>query len=170
MPRLYPTRDGSALPDPGWGNGLIGLTHARLLDRDTESFLILDASALRQAALPHAQQIAGNQDARMGNPARDFKYNLHRFSHVLRQFGITSRALGVTAHGLRHEALIDHYRQIAGQEPPVRSGDTVPGAFDPPAREAVARLAGHSRTRVADAYLARPARPVLPAHDQPQAS
>ncbi|KAF1685350.1 integrase [Pseudoxanthomonas broegbernensis] len=134
-----------------------------------ERFIPLDTPE-RRAALAHAQQIAGDQDAHMGNPARDLKYNLHRFSHVLEQFGITSRALGVTAHGLRHEVLIDHYRQITDQEPPVRSGDTVPGALDRPAREAVVRLADHSRTRVADAYLGRPARPFLSAHDQPQAS
>ncbi|HEY0183302.1 MAG TPA: integrase domain-containing protein [Rhodopila sp.] len=128
-----------------------------------ERFIPLDTPE-RMAALAHAQQIAGDQDAHMGNPARDLKYNLHRFSHVLEQFGITSRALGVTAHGLRHEALIDHYRQIAGKDPPVRGGGAS-GEFDRPAREAVARLAGHSRTRVADAYLGRSARPATLAQE-----
>ncbi len=40
-----------------------------------------------------------------------------RFGYVPRKFGITSKGLGITAHGLRHEALIEEY--IA--PPPARS-------------------------------------------------
>jgi hypothetical protein len=41
---------------------------------------------------------------------------------VLRKFGFTKRKLGVTAHGLRHEALIGEYVVRTGQQPPVRGG------------------------------------------------
>jgi hypothetical protein len=37
---------------------------------------------------------------------------------VLRKFGITSKGLGITAHGLRHEALIEEYIAITGQATP----------------------------------------------------
>ncbi|AER55604.1 Phage integrase, N-terminal SAM-like protein [Pseudoxanthomonas spadix BD-a59] len=56
------------------------------------------ATPERMAALAHGQQIAGDHVAHMGNPARDPRYTLHRFSHVLERFGITWRARGVTAH------------------------------------------------------------------------
>ena len=34
----------------------------------------------------------------------------------------TEGGLGITAHGLRHEALIEEYIAITGQEPPLRGG------------------------------------------------
>ena len=46
-----------------------------------------------------------------------------RFGYVLRKFGITSQGLGITAHGLRHEALIEEYIAITGQEPLAFSED-----------------------------------------------
>lgn len=92
------------------------------------------------------------------NPAADLKANLRRFHYVLDKFGVTAKALGVTAHGLRHEALIDRYEAITGAAPPVRGGAVLPIEIERPARTAVAELAGHARIRVADAYLGRPAR------------
>lgn len=112
----------------------------------------------RHAALAYAQRVAGGQDAHVGHPEGDLKRNLRRFHYVLEKFGITAKASGVTAHGLRHEALIDHYEAMTGAPPPVRGGETLPSEIEKPARAAVAALAGHARVRVADAYLGRPAR------------
>ena len=66
------------------------------------------------------------------------------------KFGITQRKLGVTAHGLRHEALIDEFVAQTGQQPPVRGGVEVPAAAE---QLAVSRLAGHARKRASSAYL-----------------
>jgi len=110
-------------------------------------------SPTRQAAVAYAQEVAGGQDAHMGDPAKDLKRNLRRFDNVLRKFGIAAAQLGVTAHGLRHEALIDHYESLTGRAPPVRGGDAPPPEVDHAARQAVARMAGHSRIRSAGAYL-----------------
>lgn len=123
-----------------------------------ERFVPIDTPA-RAAAVAYAQQVAVGHDAHLGNPVNDLRQNLHRFDYVLAKFGVTFRQLGVTAHGLRHEALIDKYREIAGSEPPVRGGAVPQEDVELAAREAVVRLAGHSRVRVADAYLGRPARP-----------
>ena len=122
-----------------------------------ERFLPIDTPA-RAAAVAYAQQVAVGQDAHLGDPAHDLKQNLRRFDYVLARFGVTFRQLGVTAHGLRHEALIDKYRELAGSEPPVRGGARPPEEIELTARKAVVRLAGHSRIRVADAYLGRPSR------------
>lgn len=64
----------------------------------------------RTAALAFAQAVAGSEDAHLGNPLHSLKRNLRRFdSYVMARFGVTAHGLGATAHGLRHEALIDRY-------------------------------------------------------------
>lgn len=66
----------------------------------------------RTAALAFAQAVAGSEDAHLGNPLHSLKRNLRRFdSYVMARFGVTAHGLGATAHGLRHEALIDRYSQ-----------------------------------------------------------
>ncbi len=115
-------------------------------------FIPID-SAPRQAAVAFAQEVVGSRDAHMGDPAHDLKHNLRRFDNVLRKFGIAGAQLGVTAHGLRHEVLIDHYESLTGSAPPVRGGIAPPPEIDHAARRSVALLAGHSRPRAAGAYL-----------------
>lgn len=112
----------------------------------------------REAAVAFAQAQVSGQDAHMGDPAHDLRRNLRRFDYVVSKFGITLRDLGMTGHGLRHEVLIEHYEAITGSPPPVRGGGMPPPEVDRAARQAVAHLAGHARTRAANAYLG--ARPV----------
>jgi site-specific recombinase XerC len=112
----------------------------------------LDSPA-RIAAVAFAQGVVSSQDAHMGNPAHDLRQNLRHFDYVLTKFGITVRERGVTAHGLRHEVLIGHYEALAGTAPPVRGNGVVAPELDRAARQAVALLAGHARTRAACAYL-----------------
>ncbi len=115
-------------------------------------FVPLDCEQ-RIAALALAQAIVQGEDAHMGNPRHSLKHNLRRFDYVMAKFGITAEGLGATAHGLRHEAMIEHYTEKAGMAPPVRGGGDVPPDVDAAARLSAARLAGHNRTRAAGAYL-----------------
>lgn len=115
-------------------------------------FIPLDSQARREA-VEFAQSLVGTADAHMGNPANDLKQNMRRFDYVLDKFGITFRALGVTAHGLRHEALIAHFETLTGHAPPVRGGSFYADEADRQARLAVSELAGHSRIRASGAYL-----------------
>ena len=114
-------------------------------------------SPTRLAAVAYAQGVVGSRDAHMGNPAHDLKQNLRRFDYALAKFGITLRDLGVTAHGLRHEALIQCFGDATGEPPPVRGGGPLPPERDRAARQSVSALAGHARTRAAAAYLGSPA-------------
>ena len=111
------------------------------------------ASPARLAVVHHAQDVAVGLDAHMGDPDRDLKRNLRRFDYVLEKFGVTMRQLGATAHGLRHEMMNDVYADKTGQPSPVRGGGPVPPEVDKAARLAVAKLAGHSRTKASGAYL-----------------
>ena len=89
----------------------------------------------------------------MGDPLGSLKQNMDHFGNVMKKFGITKAKLGVTSHGLRHEALINQYEKLTGEAPPVRGGAPLPREIDRPARQEVAEVAGHSRTRAASAYL-----------------
>lgn len=115
-------------------------------------FVPLD-SLQRIKALQFAQSVAQGPDAHMGNPGHGLVENLRRFDYVMARFGITSKKLGVTAHGLRHQALIEHYtEQTGGVAPPVRGGKAEV-ELDAAARQSTAHLAGHHRTRASGAYL-----------------
>ena len=71
----------------------------------------------RRPAIASARPVGDwDHHAHTGDPDRDLKQNMVRFGYVLRKFGITSKGLGITAHGLRHEALIEEYIAI-GSEP-----------------------------------------------------
>ena len=46
----------------------------------------------------------------------------NRYNYVLRKFGVTKKALGVTSHGLRHESANLMYEKITGEKSSVRGG------------------------------------------------
>ena len=117
-----------------------------------ERFVPLDTSE-RIAAVEHAQTVVSAPDGHMGHPAHSLKQALRRFNYVLERFGVTRKELGVTAHGLRHEVLINEFQNITGAVPPVRGGARLPRKIDEPARQEVAELAGHARKRASSAYL-----------------
>lgn len=115
-------------------------------------FVPLD-SVQRIAALEFAQAVVQEDDAHLGDPRHSLKHNLRRFDYVMARFSITAEGLGATAHGLRHEAMIDHYTEKAGAAPPVRGGSDVLPDVDAAARLSAAHLAGHNRVRASGAYL-----------------
>jgi len=116
-------------------------------------FVAID-NAQRQTALDYAQAVADGADAHLGDPRHDLKRNLRRFDYVMEKFGITAGELGITAHGLRHEALIQRFGdETDGAAPPVRGGAPLPPDVDRAARQAVAEMAGHKRARASCAYL-----------------
>lgn len=117
-----------------------------------QRFIALDTPQ-RLAAIDHARHIAATRDGHIGNPALDLKQAMRRFDYVMEKFGITKKQLGVTAHGLRHEVLINQFEALTGVAAPVRGGKKPADAIDRIARQAVAELAGHGRKRASTAYL-----------------
>jgi len=90
----------------------------------------------------------------VGAPGRTAVQNANRFYNVLRRFEITKAALGVTAHGLRHQHANDRYEELAGEPSPVRGGAGA-GDADGAARMAVSSELGHGRVAITDAYLGK---------------
>ena len=119
-----------------------------------ERFVALD-TAERIAAIEHAQTIVFAADGHMGHPSHKLEQALRRFNYVLEKFGITQKALGVTAHGLRHEVLIEQFETLTGHQAPVRGGGKLPKDVSGPARQEVAELAGHARKRASNAYCGK---------------
>jgi integrase len=107
----------------------------------------------RVAAIELAQAVAVHRDGHLGNPKKNLAQNLNHFNYILAKFGPKYKELGATAHGLRHQALTDEYEAVSGFLSPVRGGGEVPAEIDKAARRHVAALAGHSRPKVAAAYL-----------------
>ncbi|MDN0082466.1 integrase domain-containing protein [Crenobacter sp. SG2305] len=103
----------------------------------------------------------------VGDPDNNLEQNIRRLQYVLERFGITRAKLGVTAHGLRHEYANNRYRQLTGEESPLRGGD--PRLFSLEStklkRRQVAEELGHSRISVTTAYYgsARSTRQTNPA-------
>jgi len=110
-------------------------------------------STMQQDALAFAQTVVPSRASPIGNPDRDLRGNLRRLDYALARFGLTRAALGVTAHGLRHQALNDTYEAQTGVPTPVRGGGRVALAADRAARYKVSKLAGHARLRAAGAYI-----------------
>lgn len=117
-----------------------------------ERFVALDSVACL-AAIAHAQVLVTAHNGHMGHPSHSLARALRRFDYVIVKFGVTRNVLGVTAHGLRHEALIARFEVLTGQAAPVRGGDKISPDIDKPARQEVAEMAGHARLRVSNAYL-----------------
>ncbi len=97
------------------------------------------------------QAVDWGKHAHTGDAERDVKQNRVRFGCVLRKFGITSKGLGITAHGLRHEAQIEEYSATTGQEPPLRGG----GEGQTPKQVEAARSATSGCCRDAGCQLLR---------------
>jgi integrase len=107
----------------------------------------------RIAALEYARAVIEDKDGHMGDPDKRLHQNMRRFDYVMFKFGIARKQLGVTVHGLRHEAMIEHYEKEAGTPPPVRGGVPPSPEKDDAARLSAANLAGHARISAAGAYL-----------------
>lgn len=88
----------------------------------------------------------------VGNPDHTEPQARDRFYYVIRKFGVSKKALGVVAHGLRHQKVNDVYGQEAGSCSPVRGGEMRP-PLDEEARRRAAHLLGHGRVQVTSCYL-----------------
>ena len=111
---------------------------------------------LQHDVYQRALRFAPHPGTHIGYPGKTLKQALDKFSNTLRKCGVTTKDLGVTPHGLRHEFASDVYFEITDTLPPVKGG--APN-LDPVVMEAayleVARQLGHGRSRITQAYLGR---------------
>jgi integrase len=113
-------------------------------------------TAAKRTALDAAKALLTTDAQYLADHARTLAQNLDRLTNVMKRFGLTRQALGVTPHGLRHEYAGDRYEVFAGVPAPVRGGAGTDPATDLRARLQVAKELGHARAQIANAYLGRP--------------
>lgn len=93
----------------------------------------------------------------LSHPDHNLAQAKRRFNYVCERFGITKKALGVTAHGLRVQNLNDMYEELTGMPSPVRNYGNVTLAISQIehdlARALVSQHAGHSRVSITNAYI-----------------
>jgi len=111
----------------------------------------------KRTALDAAKALLRSDSQYLANPARSLIQNLDRLTNVMKKFGVTRKALGVTPHGLRHEYAGDRYEALAGVATPVRGGPPVDPATDQQARLQVAQELGHARVQITATYLGQSA-------------
>lgn len=122
-----------------------------------------------------AKKIVSRWDGAIAPPGKSLEQNLRRFKYVMDRIGITKKALGVTAHGLRHERLNDIFEEVAGTPSPVRqltyaskNRITLSHIFKgneqkwKEAQQKVSNIAGHRRISIAGAYTGSTTLPKQP--------
>lgn len=110
--------------------------------------------AWQRQLLKEAQALVKRKTDSLIPRDKNFKQWQAHFYYVCQKAGL-SRKQGLTSHGLRHERLNQIYETITGQVSPIKGQrkGTVPRAVDALARQEVVEVAGHSRNRIAKAYL-----------------
>lgn len=108
----------------------------------------------KRAVLDEAKAMVSTLDGHVSDPKLTLKQNIYRFYNVIRKYGVKKDDLGVTAHGLRTGYLIDRFKEISGEDPPVRGG-----SFSEEKKQKVryaqyqcAEESGHSRYSITTAY------------------
>ncbi len=111
-------------------------------------------TAEKRTVLDEAKAMVQTLDGHISDPKRSLKQNIDRFYNVVRKYGVTKAELGVTAHGLRAGYLIERFKEITGQDAPVRGG-----TFTEEQKRNVryaqyqcAEESGHSRYGITSAY------------------
>lgn len=80
----------------------------------------------------------------------------NHYYEVLKRYGVTKAALGVTSHGLRHQFLQQMYEKLTGVAAPIKgTAEKADIKRHRDAMKQVVEAAGHSRADKANAYLAR---------------
>ena len=110
-------------------------------------------AAQRRAVLDEAKAMVSSEDAHVGRPGKTLIQNIKRFEYVMAKFNLTKDGLGVTGHGLRHQAMNDGLEALTGEKSPVRGGDTLQNnEAAEVAKLRMTRNAGHNRTQITRSY------------------
>lgn len=117
---------------------------------------VVDIATLEQRdVLNRAKTFATTPIASMCDPALTLKQAKGHYYRVMAKCGVTKVAAKITSYGLRHAGANDRYRELTGQDSPVRGGHEVDPELDRHARQVIAEELGHSRSHITTNYLGR---------------
>lgn len=114
-------------------------------------------TARQREVLERAKIFAATRTASTADPRRSLKQALDRYTNTLRKAGLTKKAAGVTAYGLRHQYAQERYQSYSGVASPLRDGSLakLDRERDRVARLEVSEELGHSRESISTYYLGR---------------
>lgn len=118
-----------------------------------------DRADRQRQVLERAKQLAAvHPRGILSLPGLSLAQARNHVGYVLRKFGISRKALGVTQHGLRHQFGSDLFASLCGLPAPVLAA-APPAAYDAgraellAARRFLSRQMGHERTSITNAYI-----------------
>lgn len=109
-------------------------------------------SALQRQVLDLAKGMADPHTGYVRLKGYSLKRSRNHFYYVIRKAGVSKAALGITAHGLRHQHANDAFQAQTGTPAPVNGGGAIDRDIEMAARKNVTEQLGHSRTNVTTAY------------------
>jgi integrase len=113
------------------------------------------STADQRRVLEEAKGFALGLNATVSDPSLSLKAARNHYWRVMAQCGITKKAGNITSYGLRHSRSSDLYREITGQDSPVRGGGQVAPDLDEHARRIIGSGLGHSRVNIVAAYIGK---------------
>lgn len=121
-------------------------------------------SEYQRMVLKQAQEMAPTLSSHIADPSKTLEQNMRRLQYVLERFGVTKKALGVTAHGLRHEFANERYQELTGEPSPLQGGNSATFTSEQGKRyrRLIAEELGHSRISVTTAYYGSARQPKGP--------
>jgi len=119
-----------------------------------ERVVMVDTLEKREA-LDLAKAITPRQCDSMITADKTLKQWENHYSYVLNKFNITKKELGITSHGLRHEAANNEYEKLTGNKASVRGGSIgiEHKDIDELARDRISQELGHARRSITSAYV-----------------
>jgi integrase len=109
----------------------------------------------QRRVLELAKTFASDRNGSVSDPSLSLKSARGLYWRTVARFGLTKRSLGVTSHGLRHGYCLEKYKELTGEDAPVRGGGEVAPDLDQFSRDQIARSVGHSRVAIVAAYLGK---------------
>ena len=111
------------------------------------------ATPEQREVLDRAKTFAAKPNGSMCPPELTLLQSKGHYYRVMAKCGITKKAASITSYGLRHAGGNDRYRELTGEDSPVRGGGMVDPDLDQHARQVIAEELGHSRTCITTHYL-----------------
>jgi hypothetical protein len=113
------------------------------------------ATPQQRDVLDRAKALAATPSASMCDPSLTLKQAKGHYYRVVAKCGITKATGAITSYGLRHAGANDRYKELTGEDSPVRGGGDVDPELDRHARQIIAEELGHSRQHIVTNYIGR---------------
>ncbi len=109
---------------------------------------------VQRDVIHRAKLLSDKKTGFLGERGDTYQQKRRRFYYVMEKLGITLKDSDITAHGLRHQYMLESFKRLTGIEAPVRGGDLSLVDKDAlhVASQKLMERAGHTRVTIGSAY------------------